>query len=700
MASGIEVFFYPESVALIGASGKPGAFSHEMLRNLARSYKGRLYAVNPKYKEILGVPSYPSIQEIPDEIDLAVIAVRAERVPHALQEAGEKGVKGAVIVAGGFAETGEEGARLQEEVASIARRYGIRVVGPNCIGIYNAVNGLDTFFLPPEKMRRPPRGYIAVVSQSGAFLTTMMDWLATESVGIVKAINIGNKVDVDEAEIIEYYASQEYVKTIMVYIEGVNPGRGRPLVESIRKAREEGKKVVVLKGGKTSYGSKAARSHTAALAGDYQVFSSAIREAGAVEAPNPTEFVDSAKALANIGHLRAGKRVLVLTNAGGPGVLATDELASRGLEAPRPPKSVRERLSRVLPPIVSLENPIDLTGQATDDDYRIVLDTVLEDDSWFDSMVIIAPVQPATMTIKVADIIADAIWRSKKAGVVMTIGAEYGDLVKEYLDSRGIPTYPLPDRASATLHSLVQASRQLCPLPKPGKPPREALAIIEKARAEGRTKLLEHEALLILQLYGIEVARYCIATTPSEAEECASRLGERIVAKVVSPDIVHKSDVGGVLIGVDRSDAAKAFKAIIENVRSKTPGARITGVLFQDQARPGLEVIIGGRRDPAFGPIVLFGLGGVMVEVLRDFALGLAPTSRCQASRMIESIRARRLLEGYRGSGPRDKESLARHIVAVSRIISEIPGITEIDVNPLIVYEKGSVAVDARILLG
>ncbi len=699
VSSGIEVFFYPESVALIGASGRPGAFSHEMLRNLTKSFKGRVYAVNPKYKEILGVPSYPSILDIPDRVDLAVIAVRAERVPPALTEAGRKGVKGAIIVAGGFAEAGEQGARLQDEIVEIARRYGMRIVGPNCIGVYNAVNGLDTFFLPPEKMRRPPKGYIAVVSQSGAFLTTMMDWLAMESVGIVKAINIGNKADVDESEVIEYYASQEYVRTIMVYMEGIFPGKGRRLITSIRKARDEGKKVVVLKGGKTSYGARAAKSHTAALAGDYRVFSEAVREAGAIEASSPTEFVDWAKALSFMGHLEAkGDRVLVLTNAGGPGVLATDEVSKRGLRVPQTPHDLIEKLRQVFPPIVSLGNPIDLTGQAMDNDYKIVLEE-LAGRSEFDALLILAPVQPATMTIKVADIIADNVWKVKKPATVMTIGSDYAEIVKEYLESRGIPTYPLPDRAASSLWALIKSSEPVCPLESPSQPPIKAMEIIDSALREGRRKLLEHEALALLEAYGVPVAPYCLSTNRNEAVNCAKRLGGRLVAKIVSPDITHKSDVGGVILNVDPEKATSTYDKIIYNVRSKAPNAKIIGVLFQRQASEGVEVIIGARRDPYFGPISIFGLGGVFVEALHDIAISLAPTNSCMARKMMGSIRGWRILEGYRGVKPRDKDALEKILIAVSRIPAEIESVEDVDVNPVIAYEKGAIAVDARVLL-
>ncbi len=697
--SGVDVFFYPESVALVGASGRPGSFSHEMLKNLARGFKGRVYAVNPKYHEILGVPSYPSILEIPDEIDLAVIAVRAERVPAALEEAGRKGVKGAIIVAGGFAEVGGEGEERQRLIVEIARRYSMRIVGPNCIGVYNAVNGLDTFFLPPEKMRRPPKGYIGVVSQSGAFLTTIMDWLAAEHVGIVKAINIGNKADVDEADIISYYAGIDEVNTIMVYIEGVFPGRGRPLVDAILEARDEGKRVIVLKGGRTRQGARAARSHTASLAGDYRVFTAALRDAGAHIVESPTEFVDAAKAAALMGRLPAGGNVLVVTNAGGPGVLASDALEERGLRLPPTPRDAVERLRSRLPPIAALGNPIDLTGDARDDDYKTVLDE-LAGRSEFDAMLILALVQPATMTIRVADVVADAAWRWKKPTVAVTIGAEYGEKVKEYFESRGVPAFYLPDRGAAALAAIVHSAREPCRPGQPGTPPRRALEIVEEAAREGRWKLLEHEALAVIEAYGVPVPGYCLARSPEEAKSCAARLRGRLAAKIVSPDISHKSDVGGVILDVEPDRAVDAFKTIMENVASKAPDARIEGVLFQEMAPPGgVEIILGARRDDSFGPIVLIGAGGVIVEAIEDVQLALAPAERCQFESMIEGLRSKKLLLGYRGMPPRDLDAIYEALRAVSRIPAEIGAVAEVDVNPLLAYERGVLAVDARILL-
>lgn len=424
-----------------------------------------------------------------------------------------------------------------------------------------------------------------------------------------------------------------------------------------------------------------------------------MEEAGAVEAESASDFIDWAKALSYMSHLRGEGNVLVVTNAGGPGVIATDALASRGLRVPPLPDRVRERLASKLPPIVSLSNPIDLTGQARDEDYKLVLEEV-EGEDFYDSLLILAPVQPATMTIGVADIIADWVWRNKKPAVVMTIGSDYGLLVKEYLDSRGIPAYTMPDRAAGALYALMESSKPLCPIGGGLPAPPRAEEIIEEARREGRIKLLEHEALAVMEAYGIPVPRYCLATSRDEAGKCASIIGKPMAAKIVSPDIVHKSDVGGVVLGVaGREGAVEAFDRILENIGRNAPNARVVGVLYQEMAPSGLEVFVGGKRDPSFGPIVVFGLGGVFVEALRDVAISLAPTNKCRAMRMLGSIKARRLLEGYRGMAPRDKEAIADAIVKISSLVSNHPSIAEVDVNPLIAYDRGVLAVDARIIL-
>ncbi len=583
-------------------------------------------------------------------------------------------------------------------VLEAAKRYGVRIVGPNCIGVYNRLSGVDTFFLPAEKMRRPPKGYIAVVSQSGALLTTLMDYMAGEGVGVTAAINIGNKVDVDEAEVIEYYSGMDWVRTIIVYVESVGGGEGRRLAEAVSNAVDSGKSIIVLKGGKTVQGARAARSHTAALAGDYRVFHDVMEGSGAVIVDGVEDAVDAAKALALQGPLK-GSRILVVTNAGGPGVIAVDELVKGGLDTPRTPEKYVEELKKALHPASSLQNPIDMTGDATDGHYKSVLDSgILEE---YDGLLALAPVQPATVTDRVADIIADASWRHRIPTTAFTIGAEAGHRVKWYLESRGIPVYITPERAARALVYMHKAGVIPCKPPSPveRKPPESALKIVNEALGRGQTRLLEHEALKVMEAYGVSVAGYCLARSVDEARMCYEMLNPPLVAKIVSPGVHHKSDVGGVITGIDSaSEAVDAYHMIISNVASRIPRAGITGILLQEMVRGGVEIIAGARRDQGFGVIALAGLGGVAVEAASAVSIGLGPVDECWYRRIASRTILSRLEKGFRGVKI-DGSEIKNLLEAVSRIVYELPGVAEAEVNPAIASRDGLIVVDARIIL-
>ncbi len=459
----LDVFFNPASVAIVGASPKEGSIGRAILENMMRRYRGKLYPVNPKYSEILGLKAYPRLVDIPEPVDLAVIAVRAEIVPAIMEDAAAKGVKGVIVVSGGFAEAGEEGRRLQERIKEIARKAGIRVIGPNCIGVYNALTGVDTFFLPWDRMRRPHKGPIAIISQSGAFLASVMDWAASEGIGISKAVNFGNKIDVDEVDLLEYFGEDENIKVIIVYLEGINPGRGKDFIRTAREVTEKrGKSIVLLKGGKTASGARAAASHTAALAGSYQVFRAAMRQANVIEVEDTITLFDMAKALALLNPPR-GRRVAVVTNAGGPGVIATDNLVKYGLEVPAFSEKLRSRLREIFPPRVAVGNPVDLTGDATAEDFKKALEIIMESDE-VDMLLVLALMQPPTMSEKVADYIAELAWKHRdKPLVVVTIGSEYAERLSTYLESRGIPVYDFPERAVRALYALSRCT--MCRVP-------------------------------------------------------------------------------------------------------------------------------------------------------------------------------------------------------------------------------------------
>ena len=707
----IDVFFYPKSIAVVGASKKPGSIGRAIVENLLESYKGGIYPVNPKYDEILGLRAYPNLSSLPEPPELVVVAVRAEATPPIVEEAGRVGAKGVIVVSGGFAESGEKGRMLQEQLKAIIKRYGMRLIGPNCIGVYNALSGVDTFFLPKDRMKRPHKGPIAIISQSGAFLASIMDWAADEGIGISKAVNFGNKIDVDEVDLLEYFAEDEHIRVIVMYLESINPGRGRAFIEAARRVTEAGKSVVVLKAGRTGAGAAAAASHTAALAGDYAVYRAAFKQARVIEVDEPIKLFDMAKALARLTPPR-GPRVGIVTNAGGPGVIAADRLAELGLVVPRFTEELKARLRQFFPERVAVGNPVDLTGDATPEDFERAMKVVIESDE-VDMLMVLALMQPPTMHERIADIIADVAWRHRdKPVVTVTIGSEYAKRMREYLENRGIPVYDFPDKAANALYALYRCSTcrwgarpcgetyESLGAVVPGDARERAERIIAEALKRGGGKLLEHEAFAVLEAYGLPVPRYCLARDRSEVASCLEEAGAPAVAKVVSPDVIHKSDVGGVILGIKSiEEAERAFDKISRSLAAHKPDARFVGVLYQQMVPEGLEVIVGPRRDQTFGPVLLFGLGGVLVEAIRDVSIRVAPIEPCEALEMITDIKGRRLLEGYRGMPPRDKRALAGVILKIARLMLDIPQVRELDLNPVMSYERGAAIADARIIV-
>jgi len=457
VSNGIEAFFNPRSVAIIGATPKEGKVGRVIVENFKRRFKGKIYPINPKYNEILGLKCYPSVKDVPEEIDLAVIVVPAPIVPRVLRDCGEKSVKATIIISGGFRETGtEEGRRLEEEVVKIAKDYGIRVIGPNCIGIYDNWSGVDTYFLPDKKMKRPPRGGISFISQSGAFASALLDWMAYNNIGVSRAISYGNKIDVDDVDLVEYLGKDDKTKLIIMYIEGIKDGRGKLFMEKVREVVKN-KPVIVYKAGKTARGSKAAASHTAALAGNYDIYRAAFKQVGIVEAESFDEIGDFAKILLT-QPLMKDNRVFVVTDAGGIGVMLTDALTKQGFELPVTPDDLKKELREVLPPHCIVENPIDLTGDADDERFKVVLEKVLPK-PYVDAVVLGALPQIPGMTHKFIDYVVDVWNKYRKPLLVIDIGSEEAVKFKVELENRGIPVYESPERAARALKALYIYSK-------------------------------------------------------------------------------------------------------------------------------------------------------------------------------------------------------------------------------------------------
>ncbi len=452
--SDLDLFFNPESIAVIGASARRGTVGYVIVEQLKKKFKGKIYPITPKYPEVLGLRAYPSILDVPDKVDLAVIALRANLVPRVMRDIGEKGVRAVIIVSGGFSETGEEGARLEEEVLETARKYGIRVIGPNCIGVLDNYSGVDTFFLPEDRLKRPPRGYISIISQSGAMLSMWIDWMALKGMGLSKAVSYGNKIDVEDVELLEYLENDPNTKIILMYIEALKPGKGRKFIEVARRIISKGKPIIVLKGGRTKKGEKAAASHTGAMAAGYNIYRAAFRQAGIIEVDTMDEMFDIAKAFTMIGPAR-GKRLLILTNAGGEGVIASDFAERYGLDTPEPPDDVKEVLRRKFPPHVIVKNPLDLTGDTDDERYRIALEELLSR-NLYDIVVVITPPHPPSIKGHVVDYIVDAWTKYKVPIIAVVTGGAISEEFARKIEERGIPAYQTPERAVRVAAALVE----------------------------------------------------------------------------------------------------------------------------------------------------------------------------------------------------------------------------------------------------
>ncbi len=455
--SNIDALFHPSSVAVVGATPKQGHVGYVIMVNLLGKFKGKVFLVNPRYDSINGVKCYKGLTDVDDEVDLAVIAVPAPVVPQVVADAVKKGVKALIIISGGFSEVGDEGRRLEDEVRSIIKDSKVRVLGPNCIGVYNAENGLDTFFLPEDRMGRPPKGPIALISQSGAVAAAILDWASRRKLGIGLAVNYGNKIDVSESELLEYFAGNPNVKVITIYMEGLKyPGEGLRFLETARKVAQV-KPVIVYKAGRTKASVHAVASHTAALAGDYEIYRGAFRQAGLIEANSVREMFDLAKALAT-QPLPRGKRVLVLTDSGGMGIQAVDTLSTLGLEVPELPETMQTMLRKYLPPLAIVRNPVDVTGSATDEYYKIVLDSILPT-SYVDMALIVALMQIPGLTPNLVNYIIDAKRYGKPMVVVSFGGSALMEKFNDALENSGIPVYATPDRGARALWALVEYSR-------------------------------------------------------------------------------------------------------------------------------------------------------------------------------------------------------------------------------------------------
>lgn len=692
----IKNFFNPRSIAVIGASRDSHKLGYGVVRNLRQyHYRGQVYPVNPAAGEILDYRCYPDIPSLPKPVDLAVVIVPAKYVIDSVVQCGEHGIQSVVVVSGGFSEAGPEGRQREAELKAAAQRYGMRILGPNCIGVIDTHTPVNTTFV----VGMPRSGDIAFVSQSGAVVAAVIDWALGAGVGFSRMVSLGNCADVNETELLAEMVSDPQSRVITGYLEGVAVGRTFIQVAS---AAARKKPVVMLKVGTGQAGARAVASHTGALAGSSEAYQAAFRKAGVLRARSLEELFDWARALA-WQPLPKGNRVAVLTNAGGPGILAVDALEAAGLElAPLTPNT-REYLASRCPPYASVLNPVDILAGSGPGTYARALDALLADET-VDAAVVIQAPQDWFYPTSLAEVIGEVAAGSKKPVLACIMGLASTADALDILHRRRIPNFSFPSRVASTLAAMLARQRWL---EKPPASPVEPFPVDrEKAQVAlagaGSSLLNGRETALLLQAYGLSIPADGLATSAAEAAALANGIGYPVALKVVSPDITHKSDIGGVLVGLTGESAVMdGFEQIVSAVRGSRPDAAVEGVMVQQMIPAGQEVIVGWKRDSQFGPLMLVGSGGAEVELVKDVAVGIAPLGRGEAEEMLDSTLAGRRLAGWRGAPPADRETVIDALLRLSQMSLEHPEIAELDVNPLRVLPagQGAFAVDGRCIL-
>lgn len=697
----LQSFFTPNSIAVIGASTNTSKLGFAVLDNLVNggflTDGRRVHPINPSSDEILGLKAYADVNDVPDEIDLAIIVIPYPLVPDVLRTCGQKGIPGVIIISAGFREAGMEGLQREQELLEIAKDYGIRIVGPNCLGVIDTVTPMNASF----SAGMPPQGPMDFMSQSGALGTAILDWAQAGRLGLSKFVSLGNKADVNEIDLLGAWANDPGSRVILSYIEGLPDGG-----EFIRVARQvtKVKPVVALKSGVTQAGSRAVSSHTGSLAGSEEAYNAAFRQAGVIRANSLQDLFDYALAFGYLPPLK-GDRIAIVTNAGGPGILATDALERAGLTLARfKPECIRA-LETFLPDAASAANPVDVLGDARADRYRFALEQVVADPGVDGVMVILTP-QAMTEIEGTAEVIAEIKEEVDLPILACFMGEARVEAGTKVLDRTNMPNFAFPERAALVYKAMSQYRiYQAEPLPEYESFVVDTKAVrqlIDTVLDDGRVSIGDAEAREILQAYGLQIPASKLASNAEQAVQIATELGYPVVLKVASPDILHKTDVGGVKVGLQDAEAVRdAFDLITYRSQRYLPEARLWGCLVQKMVPQGLEILIGMNRDPQFGPLVTFGLGGIYVETLKDVAFRIAPFSRQEAEDMIKEIKAHALLDGVRGESPADKHALLEAILRIGQMVQDFPEIAELDINPFMLYRdgQGGIAIDMRLIL-
>ena len=697
---GFESFFNPKSIAIVGASRQKSKVGYELLASImGAGYKGKIYPVNPQADTIEGLKCYPALESIQQVPELVIIIIPAKIVPAIMRQCAKIGTRAVIIITAGFKEVGKEGRELEEQIIQTARQAGIRVIGPNCLGVIVPANKLNASFGGDL----PAAGSIAYLSQSGALLAAILDMANANGIGFSKLISIGNKADIDELDVIKALGADPDTKVMAGYLESISDGNA-----FVREAERicYDKPILLMKSGGTEAGAKAASSHTGSLAGSETAYESAFERAGIIRCDSIKQQFDYAQALAN-QPLPAGSRVAVITNAGGPGIMAADAIERKGLTFAKINDQTMSKLSSALPPAANLYNPIDVLGDALAERYEFALSVILDDPNVDIVLVLLTP-QAMTEAAATAEVIVNISHRRPlKPIFACFLGAKKVAEGVRILREGKIPQYDATDSAVASIKVMSNYVRwrsrpkrvvKLFPVNR-----RKVEGIIERHQRQKINDIGETESKEILEAYGFVTPKGSIATSAEQAANIAKQLGFPVVLKIWSSDILHKSDVGGVRIGLENEQEVKdAFDLMMYRIPKKRPEANILGVLVQEMCKSGKEVILGMNRDPHFGPLMMFGMGGIMVEVLKDVSFYLAPLTAEEAKQMLINTKTYQMLQGVRGEEGVDIESIAEGLQRLSQLVTEFPQIHEMDINPYVVGPEGTtpIAVDARISLG
>ena len=683
-----SVFLSPKSIAVIGASDKQGSVGRAITSNIMNGYKGIVYPISPTRETVFDQKAYKSVLDVPGFIDLAVVITKNTIVPVVLEECGKKKIKGAIVITAGFKEVDEEGKKLEQKLKDIATKYGVKVIGPNCLGVMN---------LEPQTMMNstflkitPKSGKIALVSQSGAICAALVEDASAQGIGFSAVVSMGNKADMTEIDILKMLADHEQTKVIVMYLEDM--GDGQEFLKVCKQITKNNKKpILVLKSGRSPEGAKAAMSHTGALMGSDEIYDAVIKQSGAIRVDTMEELFDYATAFSKQPLPTEGDLVIV-SNAGGPAIISTDSCSKLGIKMAKI-EEIRPKIDAVIPPWGSSRNPVDIVGDADFNRFENVLNEVLAHKNVGSVISMCTP--SATLDYdKLAEVIVKMSKKYKKTMLASLMGLDEGITNREILANGDVPYYTYAEGSIRALKAMLRFADWIKTpegnIAKFDVDKEKASKVFDKVKEEGRTNLLEEEGLEILSAYGFPLPKSILAKTEDEAVEAANKIGYPTVMKIASPQIVHKSDAGGVKVNLSSDKEVRdAFKVIVDNAKKYDSKAEIKGVLIVEMVKGGKEMIIGSKLEPGFGPVVMLGMGGIYVEILKDVTFRLAPLTDQEANDMISSIKTKKLLEGVRGEKPSDVGKLSECIQRLSQLVTDFREIKELDMNPVLVMEKG-----------